>query len=56
MPAVQGEAVARHNEPKDAGWTGWGVWEPESMAIVKDDVIKVWYGIVRGDRELSRTR
>ena len=46
-----GKEVARHNEPKDAGWTGSGIWEPEGMAIVKDGVIKVWYGIVRGDRE-----
>jgi hypothetical protein len=43
--------VARHNEPKDAGWTGSGIWEAEGMAIVKDGVIKVWYGIVRADRE-----
>jgi hypothetical protein len=27
--------------PKDAGWTGAGIWEPEGMAIVKDGVIKV---------------
>ena len=46
-----GKEVARHNEPKDAGWTGSGIWEPEGMAIVKDGVIKVWYGIVRADRE-----
>jgi hypothetical protein len=46
-----GKEVARHNKPKDAGWTGSGIWEPEGMAIVKDGVIKVWYGIVRGDRE-----
>ena len=46
-----GKEVARHNEPKDAGWTGAGIWEPEGMAIVTDGVIKVWYGIVRGDRE-----
>ena len=46
-----GKEVARHNEPKDAGWTGAGIWEPEGMAIVTDDVIKVWYGIVRGNRE-----
>jgi len=46
-----GKEVARHNEPKDAGWTGSGIWEPEGMAIVKDGVIKVWHGIVRGDRE-----
>ena len=46
-----GKEVARHNEPKDAGWTGAGIWEPEGMAIVTDGVIKVWYGIVRGDRQ-----
>src|SRR6185295_4399382 len=46
-----GKEVARHNEPKDAGWTGSGIWEPEGMAIVKDGVIKVWYGVVRGNRE-----
>jgi hypothetical protein len=31
-----GKEVARHNEPKDAGWTGSGIGEPEGMAIVKD--------------------
>jgi hypothetical protein len=43
--------VARHNEPTDAGWTGSGIWEPEGIAMVTDGVIKLWYGIVRGDRE-----
>ena len=46
-----GKEVARHNGPKVAGWTGSGIWESEGMAVVKDGVIKVWYGIVRGDRE-----
>jgi hypothetical protein len=45
--------VARHNEPEDAGWTGSGIWEP-AIAIVTGGVIKVWYGIVRGDREYLR--
>ena len=43
--------MARHNGPKVAGWTGSGIWEFEGMAVVKDGVIKVWYGIVRADRE-----
>ena len=43
-----GKEVARHNGPKDAGWTGSGIWEPEAWAIVNYGVIKVWYGIVRG--------
>ena len=43
--------MARHNEPTDAGWTGSGIWEPEGIAMVTDGVIKLWYGIVRGDRE-----
>jgi hypothetical protein len=46
-----GKEVARHNGAKVAGWTGSGIWEAEGMATVKDGVIKVWYGIVRADRE-----
>jgi hypothetical protein len=47
-----GKEVARHKRAHRRGldW-GSGIWEPEGMAIVKDGVIKIWYGIVRGGRE-----
>jgi hypothetical protein len=51
IAGAPGKVVARHNEPTDAGRTGSGIWEPEGIAMVTDGVIKLWYGIVHGDRE-----
>lgn len=46
-----GLEVARHDDPKDAGWLGPGTrWEPEGSAIIRSDIdeIKILYGITRG--------